>query len=99
MEYQVTELNLMTLTTRYTIIMILLVSASTTSKGLTRARMPYLLFTVVDLSKIKGLVHVGYLSNDDGTLYFTQIDNRDEKLRHLHHIHPLLAASQGGPKS
>ena len=49
---------------------------------------------MVDLSEIKSLIHVRYLSNDDGTLYFTQIDNRDEKLRHLHHLHPLLAASE-----
>ena len=45
------------------------------------------------MDDIKGHVVVKQVIDVDYALYFTQIDHRDEKLRHSHHLHPLLAAS------
>ena len=59
--------------------------------------MPQLLCTVVDSGDVKGFIHVSLLFDGNVTCCFTQIDHRDEKLRHSRHLHPPLGASQEAP--
>ena len=46
---------------------------------------------MVDSSNVKGCIDASHVFDVNVTLCFTQIDHRDEKLRHSRHFYPRLS--------